>query len=45
MTGDGWKRLVRPQDLAWLLLFTALALAGPSRGAEELSSRDTDGGT
>ena len=36
MTGDGWKRLVRPQDLAWLLLFTALALAGPSRGAEEL---------
>lgn len=36
MTAPTWKRLVRPQDLAWLLLFTALALADPNRSTEEL---------
>lgn len=27
-----WRRLVRPQDVVWLLLFTALAVASPEPG-------------
>lgn len=31
-----WKRILYPQDLVWLLLFSALAWVSPTRGTAEL---------
>ncbi len=34
--GSWWARALYPQDLAWLLLFSALAWASPTHGAAEI---------
>lgn len=33
-----WRRYVRPQDIVWLLFFSALAIFGPERGPLVLTS-------
>jgi hypothetical protein len=33
-----WRRFVRPQDLVWLLFFTAVAVFGPERHPALLAS-------
>ena len=36
MSARRWIRLIRPEDVVWLLLFSALGLASPSRYPEEI---------